>query len=332
MLKLEQKQRDASFLIGLPNLATTEITGFIVDTESLPLFQHKTAGRPRTRDLYRSPLALVKQAPGPNRSTVWALISLKDVAFNQSFHGYSAHGHPDADLLVRYLHLFVHSAARIYYALATGPRFGAERKVLDKADLDECPFIPLENLTEKQKERVLQLSERLVAEDRTVLDAIDAFFGGLYGLDELDLEVIHDTLAVALPYDESRERACRVPTVPEREAFRRRLEAVLRPFFRVLRKEPQVTLWKPQDPSLRSLAPYGILFIGEEGRQVPEPDERCRNLILGLAQETGTTRIIQRLGDFLGVGILNQYRYWTPSRARLLGAEIVRRHMSVFEE
>jgi hypothetical protein len=29
---------------------------------------------------------------------------------------------------------------------------------------------------------------------------------------------------------------------------------------------------------------------------------------------------------------LNQYRYWTPSRARLLGADIVRQHMNIFEE
>ncbi|HEY6170211.1 MAG TPA: N-6 DNA methylase [Verrucomicrobiae bacterium] len=332
MVKPDQDQRDASFLVGLPNLTTTDVKGFVVNTENLKPFGRKTACWPRTRDLFRSPLALVKQAPGPNRGTAWALVSLADVAFNQSFHGYSGHGHQDGELLVRYLHLFVHSGIRIYYALAAGPRFGAERRVFDKADLDECPFIPLEMLSDEQRRAVRSLSQRLVAADGAVFDDIDAFFGNLYGLDSLDREVISDTLNVALPYDESRERACKAPTLVERETFRRRLESVLRPFFKVLGKEPQVTLWKSDDAFLKSHAPFGILFVSESGRPVAEPDQLSFELIAKLANDTGCSRIVEKIRGGLRVGILSQYRYWTPSRARLLGAAIVRQHMAVFED
>jgi hypothetical protein len=54
-------------------------------------------------------------------------------------------------------------------------------------------------------------------------------------------------------------------------------------------------------------------------------------MILRLADDTGATRILQPVDGGLLLGILSQYRYWTPSRARLLGAEIVRQHMHAFE-
>jgi hypothetical protein len=220
----------------------------------------------------------------------------------------------------------------MHYALVTSPKFGAERRSVYKSVLDDCLIVPLEKLSAEQRRSVLALSKRLEREDVSVFDEIDAFFGNLYGLDKLDLEVIRDTLDVCLPYDESRARACRVPTGAEREVFRRRLESVLRPFFKVLGKEPQVIVWKSDDKFLQKESPFNIVFIGERDRAVEEPDVLFRNVILKLADETGTTRIIQQVGGGLLVGLLSQYRYWTPSRARLLGSEIVRQHMSVFEE
>jgi fibrillarin-like rRNA methylase len=41
--------------------------------------------------------------------------------------------------------------------------------------------------------------------------------------------------------------------------------------------------------------------------------------------------VYHELPSALAVGVLNQYRYWTPSRARLCAAEILRRHMAPFE-
>jgi hypothetical protein len=74
------------------------------------------------------------------------------------------------------------------------------------------------------------------------------------------------------------------------------------------------------------------LLIREQSHTLSELDSLLHEVILQLANDTGTTRIIQYLEDGLLIGILRQYRYWTPSRARLLGAEIVRQHMGVFEE
>ncbi len=331
-VKERQAQRDASFLRDLPDLNSTELFRFVVRPDELQSFSRPKVCWPRKREVYRAPLALVMESPGLSREKGWALLSLTDVAYNESFYGYSAAGHENAELLARYVHLFVHSLIWMHYALLTSPKFGAERRKFYKSVLDDCPIIPLDKLSSEQRETVRSLSGRLEREDTTVFDEIDTLFASLYGLDKLDLEVIRDTLDVCLPYDGSRERACRVPTGAERETFRRRLESVVRPFFKVLGKEPQVVALKPDDAFLQKEVPFGIVLIGERGRATTEPDALFRDVILRLADDTGTTRIIQQVEGGLLVGILSQYRYWTPSRARLLGAEIVRRHMSVFED
>ncbi len=316
----------------MPILTTSYKGRFSVNVMSLNPFIRSTACRPRKRDVYRAPLVLVKQSPGFYRENCWAFLSFEDIAFSQDFYGYSSADHPDRELLAQYLFLFCHSLIWIHYVLMTAPVFGAERRVIYKTDLDDCPIIPLERLNGEQRHMVTVLSQRLLHSDISVMPEIDAFFGSLYGLDDLDLEVIHDTLDVCLPYGESRVRACEAPTGAEIETFRQRLESVLRPFFKVLDKEPQVIVWKPDNIFLQKEAPFGIVLISERDRTSAEPDALFRDVLLQLADDTGTTRIIQHLEDGLLVGILRQYRYWTPSRARLLGAEIVRQHMGVFEE
>jgi len=327
----DQPPQDASFLKGLPNLTSVEPGVFVVPLEELPLFELDALSRPRTRDCYEAPLVLMKQAPGSNRHNAWAVLSFSDVAYNRSFHGYSARSHADGKTLCRYIHLFSHTYLRMYFALCTKARFGAERRVLDKADLDDCPIFPFEKLSAEQRQTVAQLSKRLLARDLTVFDEIDTFFGGLFGLDGRDMEVVRDTVEVAMPYIESRDRACNPPRPAERERFRKRLESILRPFFKVTGDEPQVELWKPDAAFLQNSAPFGLLLISKRGTTMPAPDGLFRDVLLKLAEDTGSTRIIQQVEGGLLVALLNQYRYWTPSRARLLGAELVREHLDVFD-
>jgi hypothetical protein len=269
---------------------------------------------------------LVKESPGGDRTNGWALISFSDVAYSESFNGYSAKGDDHAELLARYLHLFVHSLVWLHYALTTSPKFGAERRRFYKSDLDECPFVAFGKLKDAHRQTVKQLSKRLLAEDKRVFDEIDSFFGSLLGLDCKDMEVVRDSVEVAMPYIESRDRACNPPRQAERERFRKRLETILCPFFKITGDEPQVELLKQQP-----LAPFGLLLISKRGIKISNPDELYRDALLKLANDTGSTRIIQEVEGGLVVALLNQYRYWTPSRARLLGAELVREHLDVFD-
>jgi hypothetical protein len=338
-VKPKQKQRDAKPLQVLPDLNVTDKFRFIVNTTQLDKFSMDKVCWPRIHKndadklrVYRGPLALIKESPGPNRKNGWALLCLKDLAYSESFYGYSAAGHESGESLVRYLQLFVHSQVWLHYALITSAKLGVERPNLDKADLDDCLIIPFERLTEVQRKEVLQLSKRLIAEDDSVFCDIDAFFGKLYGLDDRDMQVIRDTLEVRDPNDELGQRGSKLPTPGEIEIFRRRLESGLRPFFKVLGKEPVVELWNPvADGEAKEIA-FGTFLIGEKGRKQSGQDSIFKSKVLPLANETGATRVVETLRDGLLVGILRQYRYWTTSRARLLGAEIVREHLGEFED
>lgn len=331
----DPRLKNASFLLDLPVLTAEHDVRFLVDVSRLPKFSKVYPGRttaawPRRREVYRAPLVLLKQSPGEKRKDGWALLCLEDVAFSRDYYGYSGAAHPDGDDLTRYLFLFCHSLIWLHYLLATAPVFGAERRVVYKADLDECPIIPFERLSPEQRQAIRPLSERLSRGDQRVFRSVDYFFAGLYGLDELDLEVIRDTLEVSLPYDEPRERACRAPNGNEQERFRRRLEGLLKPFFEVVGEEPEVTRWRPEGVDTTADLAFGILLIGKRGQPVANPEEFFREKVLPLANETGASQIIQQTEGGLLVAILSQYRYWTPSRARLCAAEILRSHLSVF--
>ena len=331
MVKEGQTQRNASFLENLPNLTTAVDGDFVLATKDLLAFERREACRPRKRANYKAPLLLMKQSPGTDRQNGWALLSLEDIAFNQNFYGYSASGHPSGERLVQYLLLFCHSLIWSHHALVTAPVFGAERRVIYKTDFDDCPIFPFEKLSREQRQTAVLLCNRLIARDPAVFDDIDAFFGGLFGLDSKDMEVVRDTVEVGMPYINSRDRACNPPRSVERERFRKRLESILRPFFKVTGDEVRVDLWRPEAAFLQTSAPFGLLLISKRGTTMPPPDRLFRDVLIKLAEDTGSSRIIHQVEGGLLVALLNQYRYWTPSRARLLGAELVREHLAVFE-
>lgn len=338
-IELKQTQRDARPLKVLPDLSATDKFRFVVDVRKLVFFSHDTASRPRIYErgsdklrVYRGPLTLVKEALGLNRSGGLALICADDLAYNRSFYGYSAAGHESGERLTRYLQLFVHSQTWLHYALLTSAKLGVERPNLYKEDLDDCPIIPFDRLTNDQRAEVNRLSKRLIAEETEVFADIDAFFGKLYGLDERDMQVIRDTLEVRDPNDETGQRGSQPPIAAEMEKFRSRLESGLRPFLKALGKEVEVEFWKPTVGQSVAETAFGVLLVGEKGCKLSGQDAVFRSKVLPLANETGATLVVETVRGGLLVGVLRQYRYWTPSRARLLGAEIVREHMSVFED
>jgi len=323
-IKAQQAQSSASALRGLPDLSSTKQFKFAVDVRELNTFTRPTAFRPRPRAIYSAPLVLIKEAPGGSRESGWALLSQKNVAYDQSFYGYSAAGAPDGDLLVRYLHLFAHSSVWQHYALLTATKLGAERRTIYKQVFDNCPFVPLEQLTPNQHRRILTLSKQLLNEDRRVFALIDRFFASIYGLDNLDCEVIRDTLEVMPPYQASRLRASAPPRRAEADRFRDRLETLLRPYFRAVGADARVALLPTAQDGQDDIPSYRMLFVSRRSRTKPKLDPVLWRQVISLATDTGATRVVHAVEGGLVVALLNQYRFWTPTRARLLAATLAR--------
>jgi hypothetical protein len=96
-------------------------------------------------------------------------------------------------------------------------------------------------------------------------------------------------------------------------------------------KKAEVRLLPANGENADSHSPFGFLQIGPRGKPMASPNDPLQAKILSLANETGATRIIQEIAGGLAIGIFSQYRYWTPSRARLLAADILREHTAPFE-
>lgn len=322
--KEKERTRDASHLKGLPNLISTDASKFMVDPDQLPTFELAQLERPRRSTIYDPPLAIINQSPGERRESGRAVLCLKRIAYDVTFNGYSAAGHPQAELLARYLQLFVHSNIWVYYLLATSPEFGAERRRSRKADLDQCPIIPFEKLDDSQITKLTQLSEGLTS-GTPAWGEIDAFFARLYKLKDHDLQVIQDTLTVALPYDSARVRACTAPTESEKKAFVTDVKKALSPFMPPGNGKLNIERVKLPTTPNRMGSPFEMLVIAShKPADTNAIADGMLNTIISLAEETGATQIFVDSPDFLVVGIYKHYRYWTPSRARILCGEIIR--------
>ena len=335
-IKPNQQQRDAKPLQELKNLRSINDFRFSVDTSKLDYFDLDEICWPRIDrknidplHVYRGPIVLIKESPGSNREDGWAHFCPNDVAYTESHFGYSGNQHKKGEILTRYLQLLVHSKMWVYYALLTSSKLGFERPNLNKKDIDDFPIIPLENLSVEEQMTVQTLSQRLIKEDLTVFSDIDSFFGNLYGLSRLDMETIQDTLEVREPNDELGIRASQFPTSKERSTFIRRMTTNLRPLLKVLGKQPEVKIW---NPSLAMESPFIIFQLGEKGRDIEPPGSLFENEVLPLANETGATQIIKVQDSGLLIALLGQYRYWTPTRARILCAEITRNYFHIFED
>ena len=328
-----QGNRDeCSHLDGMPVLRSARQFRFKVDVSQLNKLEKPVFERPREPIIYQGPLVVVKEAPGVTRRNGMAWLATENVAYSQSFHGASAKGHSDADGLVRYLQLLIHTEIWIHYALLTSLQFGAERRRILKEDLDGFPIIPWAKLSSEQRTSVRKLSDRLLAEDLSVFPDIDAFFADLYDLKTRDMEVIRDTLRVELPFKSVRAKASAPPSAKQRREFCTRMEGVLRPFFKRLDQTVSVDL-----PAIRGVTedyPFSVVRITNERELGLEIDDHIVRQGLELASRTGASMAIMETDapPTCFMGILNHARYWTPSRARLCAIRMLREGMEPFEE
>jgi len=310
-------QQSAADLHGLPVLTDDDApVGYNVRTSGLPVFSRPKLLRPRRRDLYRAPIVLISQAPDMTRRTPRASIVKKDLAFTESFIGYSCAGHDDADALARYLFLLFNSNIPIYVALMTSGQFGVERDVYLLDDIKQQPFRPIEELTLQQRGAMIHLADELLGNHEVRWEQIDEWAADVYGLNKWDREVISDALRSSSPSSESRAFAQARPTRATIASFSTRLATELRPFLREAgtSNAPVVTSHSADDQWIwLTIAAKGTATLAESGDLVT------------VADDLGSTQVFVCQPGMLHIGILGQNRYWTRTRARLLALDLLQR-------
>jgi hypothetical protein len=243
---------------------------------------------------------------------------------NRSFYSFSCHGHPQAERLAKLLFCVVNSDLFGYYTLLHSAKFGLERRTVLVEDIEDFP-LPYD-LSERQLERIERAADQLDLGDSASWRAMNRCINKLYGLNLADEQVIKDTLGTQMPYQDAEAHAVAAASNRERETFRRCVEEVLQPFF------------TPDGESVTvSLVPADLGgWIGFEIHQSSAlPPKNVDDSIAQLAEKLAEDEGASRLYFVCGVGrlrvvIRNQYRYLTPSQARLCALDVLRDHGEVF--
>lgn len=316
------KKDDASILFGNKLFVDTKFRGSYLNVSELPELNESNypkLHRIRDRNIYRGPLVLFRRSPKEERCLQGGILSIDDVVFDWNFIGYSCANHPQSQQLAKYLHLLSCSNIFLYLTLMVSSQFGAERETLQKEDIDLFPIIPFDTLSQPQLAEITQISQKL-AEGKIQWLEIDKFVASIYALNEMDMQVISDTLATALPYFRSKTFADSPPSQETTTAFTQELENIVSPFaervglsFKVENdSHPEVSDWQ----FLR------LSFVPDSfNNQVLH-----QTFITELANHFWASQIRVQLdsaGYEVQIGQLAQNRYWTKTRARILALNLI---------
>lgn len=309
---------DDTFLEGKPELqAGYGLHPFIVLDENLNRYQPRGLQWPRKPQIYKAPLLLVREGSRQDRGRGRALISNSDLAYSESYCGYSAAGHSQGDFLIRYLLVVIHSQLFEYVALATSGKFGVEREALQVMDIDRFPFVPPENLTSTQRQSIEGCAQQLI-DNQPDWSLLDRTVAQLYGLSLTDQQVLSETLETNAPYASARNRGLARITEEQAQVFIACLEKELSGAFGATGHQVRV---ETLDTASNAL-PWRFFSITLEGATPPPGlPTRWIEQVGGL----GVSRIslLSAEQPSLTIGLLNRYRYWTQSQSRLLASELI---------
>lgn len=326
-----RKQIDATELWGMHKLEGKRPTTRRIDVASLPKIPRGTKYQhPRKATIYRAPLAIVPETPTAKPGVPNAYLALRDVAYRQSFRGFSCAWHPQPELLARYIFLLFSSELPLYLALLTSGKFGVERDIFEGADLLGFRLRPLELLPESLKMQIVPLSEALCADEAGAAGAVREWIAALYDLSEWDLQVMRDTLAVSLPFAQAKQRAQTRPTGQELAVYTRDVEAIVRSFLARHGREVSLRLLRDHKAEPWILFQLDAHEAGEKKRPllVAETDALLTTIAEADSLMASRVVIVQPPSRLL-LAVSAQYRYFTPSRARLLAPLLVHEHAPI---
>ena len=183
-------------------------------------------------------------------------------------------------------------------------------------------------MTTAQKRKILSLAKNLESAAIQPWQELDDFVFQLYGLDEDDAMVVRDTVKFAGPYRSVREPAEQPAEDEDIEHFRAYLERMLQPLFEVT---AQRVIVRSELAHLNGpYSPWRFVSISLTNDLQPNISKLLGRLMLE-ANKVGASRVILRIpSGGLILGILNQRRFWTRSRARLCSLYIEQHHLDSF--
>jgi hypothetical protein len=326
------KQNPAQFLVKLKDFERPE-QGFSIDYAVLGTFWAKyakeTVYQSKGERLYQAPLVIIPQSPGDDDQHPKAYLSNQSLAFSQSYYGYSCVGYPDADTLAALVYLLPHSTLFAYFCLMTSRRSGFDRQTFNKEEFDALPFPDIAALPVATKASIRSLAQRLQHDASKPWREINEFIFRLYGLDADAVQVAKDTLFAAASYRKAGKAALERTTRDTRGDFVNALTEALEPYFDVCGEHVAVREADFQPDDWRE--PWFFLAVSRAADSVPV-NARLMRKAMEAANDRGASRIVVHAPGKRGLllGLLNQRRWWTVTRARLWSQHLIHKHLDAF--
>ncbi|GLI37552.1 N-6 DNA methylase [Geobacter hydrogenophilus] len=184
------RTRESKDLIGLDVVESSDMSHFNI-SDGLDAFPYEKAEWPRNRDIYRSPIVLIKEffrgSPRPI-----AAVAKNDVVFTDAFFGASFHKlNPE---LANLLAAILNSSLATWFFLMASSEFGIWKRRLLKKEVEKLPLPDMEvALNSNTAKRLFALMTSLHnTSDSSVFVDLDEAVFDLYGLDEEDRILVRD--------------------------------------------------------------------------------------------------------------------------------------------
>jgi hypothetical protein len=328
---LNDRQKDAEYLSNLLDFEPVPGSFEIPFGKLITYYEkyhRRTAYWPKTKDLWQPPLVIIPQSPGREPKSPRAYLSRRRLAFSQSYYGYSCAGHPEALTLASLLYLLPHSTLFDYFCLMTSRRGGFDRQTFNKEEFDALPFPDVTLLPKKTRTNICLLAERFRLDSPKPWEEMNALIFALYHLNDDAVQVATDTLFSAASYRIAGKDALEGTTIDNRKPFVLTLQSMLEPYFDVCDEHVAV---RDMSATMHCDEPWQFVSISRSTEAVDISANLLRKAMKA-ANQKGCSRILVRAPRKAGLilGLLNQRRWWTPTRARLCAMHIIRDHLDAF--
>jgi len=290
---------------------------FQLEARSLPYFSERELERPRNAGIYAPPLLLVHESMRVDHTHARAGLAFVGVAFDQRFDGVSFADILDGENIAAYLQLVIQSNLFAHSMLFLDGQFGVEREVVVKDTIERMPVVPWPELAGEHRQRAKSLSVRLRREtSKEIFSEIDELIADTFALSDVQRTTIRDTLATALPTAPAKKSAARGTEQAERARFARTCERELSELL------GESVVIRPLDGID---GPWRFLQIDNvQGlrRTLPRVEIDPSQLVAVSDDASVSLITIRESKRTVVVGQLDQYRYWTSTRARMLASSL----------
>lgn len=182
----------------MPMLENRVLDRWVQRSVGLPKMEHTGAQWPRSEDIYRAPVCLLKQSLQENRLV--ASVSNSDLCYSRTYFGVPLVGM--AEFHAKTITAYINSSLAAYCYFLTSTRFGIDKQIVEQNDFARLPFRRPEKRSDCER-LIREFDRRVKTGDTKGFDSLDKAVFDYFEIDDWDREYITDVVKFDLDFARS---------------------------------------------------------------------------------------------------------------------------------